>query len=267
MKKYRADVLIHQKGLTESREQAKRIIMQGKAYIGTERIYKAGDMIAEDAEIVLKDLPQKYVSRGGYKLEKAIESFELNLENYICADFGASTGGFTDCMLQNGASYVYAIDVGYGQLDWKLRSDDRVEVIERTNIRYLDTSVFKRKLDLISIDVSFISLTLILPVAFESISETGSIVALIKPQFEAGRENVGKKGIVKDTRVHRDVIKKIINFVIEKGLYAVNLDFSPITGAQGNIEYLVEISKSGVNIDDERVEEVLSDAKNSLVGV
>ncbi|NLY20602.1 MAG: TlyA family RNA methyltransferase [Tissierellia bacterium] len=266
MKKYRADALIHMQGLTESREKAKRIIMQGKAFIGSERISKPGDMLSEDAEITLKNVENKYVSRGGYKLEKAIESFELDLNGYICGDFGASTGGFTDCMLQNGAKYVYAIDVGYGQIDWKLRTDERVNVIERTNIRYLDTDMFEEKLDLVSIDVSFISLTLILPPAFSSIKEDGRIIALIKPQFEAGKGKVGKKGIVKDINVHKEVIEKIVDFTIANEHIPTKLDFSPITGAQGNIEYLVEIRKNGESIDEAKIDEVIERAQYQLLG-
>lgn len=261
MAKERADVLVFSQGITESREKAKRLIMAGKIYVEEERVLKPGTMYDIDTVFILRGEPEKYVSRGGYKLEKAIEEFDINLEGKYCGDFGASTGGFTDCMLQNGAKKVYAIDVGYGQLDWSIRSNDKVVVIERTNLRYLDENLIKEELDFISIDVSFISLTLILPKAFNLIKDEGKIVALIKPQFEATREDVGKNGIVKDLAVRKATIEKIYNFVKENGFKITNFTFSPITGATGNVEFLAEIEKVGKEINIEEIDEVVKISK------
>lgn len=261
MAKERADVLVYSQGITESREKAKRLIMAGKIYVEEERVLKPGTMYDKNTVFTLRGEPEKYVSRGGYKLEKAIEEFKIDLKDKFCGDFGASTGGFTDCMLQNGAKKVYSIDVGYGQLDWSIRNNDKVIVIERTNLRYLDESLIKEELDFISIDVSFISLTLILPKAFNVIKEDGKIVTLIKPQFEATRKEVGKNGIVKDLEVRRDVINKIYNFVRENGFKMTNLTFSPITGAAGNVEFLAEIEKTGKEINIEKIDEVVQISK------
>lgn len=243
MKKERADILVFHQGLYNSREKAKSAIMAGLIYINEVKVLKAGELYSEDTKFINRGEIQPYVSRGGLKLEKAIKSFDINLENKICGDFGASTGGFTDCMLQNGANKVYAIDVGYGQLDWKIRSNPKVIVIERTNIRTMDTEIITEPLDFISIDVSFISLTLILPKAFETLKEDGQIVALIKPQFEAGKDQVGKKGIVRSRDIHTEVIDKIKDFVKMYEFQIVDLTFSPITGTTGNIEYLALITK------------------------
>ncbi len=242
--KERLDILLVQKGFYQSREKAKAAIMAGIVYVDGQRSDKAGNLIDTEAELFVKENICPYVSRGGLKLEKAMREFSLELDGAVCMDIGASTGGFTDCMLQNGAVKVYAIDVGYGQLDWKLRNDKRVTNMEKCNVRYLDTALIKEPIDFISIDVSFISLKLIFPVAAKVLSDNGKIVCLVKPQFEAGREQVGKKGIVRDKNVHYEVIEKVIRYAEECGFYAHGLTFSPVTGAKGNIEYLLSLSKS-----------------------
>jgi len=210
--KKRVDILLVEKGLVESREKAKRIIMEGSVFVGNKRIDKPGEKLDEDVELVIKDNPLTYVSRGGLKLEKAIKLFNIDLFNKVAMDIGASTGGFTDCMLQNGVSKVFAVDVGYGQLDWRLRNDPRVIVMERTNIRNVTYEDINEKIDFITIDVSFISLKLVLPVAKSLLNEDGEVVALIKPQFEAGRDKVGKKGIVREKDTHCEVISSIVEF-------------------------------------------------------
>lgn len=266
MDKKRADLLLFEKGLTESREKAKTLIMEGIVYIGNRRVDKPGERVEVDAAIAIKKDPLKYVSRGGLKLEKAIEVFNINPENKICMDIGASTGGFTDCLLQNGAKKVYAIDVGYGQLDWKLRNDPRVVVMERRNIRYITREDIEDIIDFASIDVSFISLRLVLPVLKTLLSPEGRIAALIKPQFEAGREKVGKKGIVRDKKIHIEVLESIAEFCLDEGLVIEDLDFSPITGTTGNIEFLAYISKetSGKGIDSGKIIEVVNNAHSLL---
>lgn len=218
--------------------------MAGIVYVDGQKSDKAGNMIKPESEIFVKENLCPYVSRGGLKLEKSMTEFDLQLTDTVCMDIGASTGGFTDCMLQNGAVKVYAIDVGYGQLDWKLRNDPRVVNMEKCNVRYLDTDLIEEPVDFISIDVSFISLKLIFPVAAKVLARDGEIVCLVKPQFEAGREQVGKKGIVRDRKVHREVIENVIRYAEENGLYVHGLTFSPVTGAKGNIEYLLHLSKS-----------------------
>lgn len=266
MTKKRADILLFEKGLVDSREKAKTLIMEGIVFIGDRRIDKAGEKVEIDAPIEIKKNPITYVSRGGLKLEKAIKNFNINLENKICMDIGASTGGFTDCMLKEGANKVYAVDVGYGQLDWKLRNDPRVIVMERTNIRYVTEKDIKDVIDFISIDVSFISLRLVLPVAKKLLSKEGRIVALIKPQFEAGREKVGKKGIVRDKNVHIEVLKSIVEFCNVEGLTIIDLDFSPVTGSTGNIEFLAHILKSNnsIGINNTKIEEIVNNAHSIL---
>ena len=241
--KERLDILLVQKGLCPSREKAKASIMAGIVYVDGQKSDKAGNMVDENAEIIVKSNICPYVSRGGLKLEKSMKEWDLNLENKVCMDIGASTGGFTDCMLQNGATKVYAIDVGYGQLDYKLRIDERVVNMEKCNVRYLDPETIAEPIDFISIDVSFISLKLIFPVCAKVLADDGQIVCLVKPQFEAGREQVGKKGIVRDKNVHREVIENVIGYAQENGFYPVGLTFSPVTGAKGNIEYLLALSK------------------------
>ncbi len=246
--KDRLDVILVEKGFFQSREKAKSAIMAGIVYVDGQRTDKAGTQVNHDSDFFIKQDICPYVSRGGLKLEKALKEFDFKLDNAVCCDIGASTGGFTDCMLQNGAKKVFAIDVGYGQLDWKLRNDQRVVNMEKVNIRYLDFDTVDKEIDFISIDVSFISLKLVFPVAEKLLSETGSIVCLVKPQFEAGKEQVGKKGIVRDIKVHREVIEKVIGYGAECGLFPHGLTFSPVTGAKGNIEYLLHLKKT-VNND------------------
>lgn len=241
--KIRLDVALVEQGIAPSREKAKAIIMSGKVFVDNQVMCKAGDLIEAGKQVEYRGNPPKYVSRGGLKLEKAVEVFALNLNDKVCADFGASTGGFTDCMLQNGAKKVYAVDVGYGQLAWALRTDERVVNYERTNIRHLKTEEITDEVAFVSIDVSFISLGLILPVAHKLLCGEGQTMALIKPQFEAGREKVGKKGVVKDKKVHAEVIEKVVNNSREIGFEVAGLDFSPITGPEGNIEYLILLNK------------------------
>ena len=243
----RLDVELVNRGLVESREKGRALIMAGSVYVDGQKAFKAGDRIKDGMNIEIRGAKLKYVSRGGLKLEKSVEVFPISLEGKVCADIGASTGGFTDCMLQNGASKVYAIDVGYGQLAWKLRSDDRVVNMERTNIRYLDFELITDEVGFVSIDVSFISLKLVLPVAYQLLADGGELVALIKPQFEAGREEVGKKGVVRDPEVHKSVIDTITTFAHETGFSVKGLDFSPIKGPEGNIEYLMYLVKDGEN--------------------
>lgn len=263
--KKRADIVLFDKGLVDSREKGKRVIMEGIVYVGTERVDKPGQKIDEEADIIVKKNPIKYVSRGGLKLEKAILEFGLNLQDKICMDIGSSTGGFTDCMLMNDAKKVYAVDVGYGQLDWKLRNDDRVVVMERTNIRNVLKEDIGMELDFISIDVSFISLELVLPVAKSLLAENGEISALIKPQFEAGRGKVGKKGIVREKSIHREVVEKIVDFSRKLQLGIEGISFSPITGATGNIEFLIHLkNNSQTTIDKEKIKDMVNIAHQSL---
>jgi len=247
--KERLDVVLTEKGLFPSREKAKAAIMAGIVYVDGERIDKAGTSVNTSAEFLIKENLCPYVSRGGLKLEKALQTFEIDLTDAICMDIGASTGGFTDCMLQSGAKTVYAVDVGYGQLDWKLRNDTRVVNMEKVNIRYLDTTELKEKIDFISIDVSFISLKLVFPVASALLKETGQLVCLVKPQFEAGRSQVGKKGIVKDKSIHKEVIVNVIEYAKANGMYPHGIDFSPVTGTKGNIEYLILFGKAAYSKD------------------
>ena len=241
--KERLDVLLVKKGFFESREKAKRAIMAGLVLID-EMVYdKAGTMVDTESEIRVKGDTCPYVSRGGLKLEKSINTWDLDLKGFTCMDIGSSTGGFTDCMLQNGAEKVYALDVGTNQLDYRLRVDPRVVVMEKTNIRDVDPDTFE-KLDFISIDVSFISLNLVLPVASQLLKEGGELVSLVKPQFEAGREKVGKGGIVRDKSVHHEVIENVIKYALNADLTPCGLSYSPITGAKGNIEYLLYMKKT-----------------------
>ncbi len=242
--KERLDVLLVERNFFDSRERAKRIIMTGKVLVDDKKIDKAGTLVNRDSEIRLlgEDIP--FVSRGGLKLNKAINEFDIDLNGKIAADIGASTGGFTDCMLQHGAAKVYAIDVGYGQLAWKLRQDPRVVNMERTNIRHVTRDMIDDDLDFASIDVAFISLDKVLPVAFELLNDDGEVVALIKPQFEAGRENVGKKGVVKDKKIHIAVIERVLEVAEGIGFKVAALSFSPIKGPEGNIEYLLKLLKN-----------------------
>ena len=241
--KQRLDIYLVENGLVSGRDLAKSLIMEGKVYVNNQKADKAGEQIGEKDKVELRGEVLKYVSRGGLKLEKAMNSFPINLNGCVAMDIGASTGGFTDCMLQNGASKVYSVDVGYGQLAWKLRTDERVVNMERTNIRYVTAEDIGEELDFASIDVAFISLKLVLPVAEKLLRENGELVALIKPQFEAGREKVGKKGVVRDSAVHCEVIEEITNFAQNSGFAVLGLDFSPIKGPEGNIEYLMYAKK------------------------
>ena len=242
--KKRLDVLVFEKGYADSRERAKAIIMSGNVYVNNQKADKPGTQYDEDAPLEVRSAGLKYVSRGGLKLEKAMTSFNLNLEGATSLDIGASTGGFTDCMLQNGARKVYSVDVGYGQLAWKLRTDERVVNMERTNFRNVTKEEIPEDIDFFSVDVSFISLKIILPVARNLLSKEGKGVCLIKPQFEAGREKVGKKGVVRDKKVHAEVIDTIVNFTLENGFDILGLNFSPVKGPEGNIEYLMDVKIS-----------------------
>lgn len=238
MAKERLDVLIHEMGFCESREKAKKTIMAGLVFVNGQREDKPGTQIDRESDIEVRGNPIPYVSRGGLKLEKAMALHGITLENKKCMDIGASTGGFTDCMLQNGASHVFSVDVGYGQLDWKLRTDERVTNMERTNIRYVTRETIGGPIDFASIDVSFISLKLVLPVAMSLLDDVGEIVFLIKPQFEAGREQVKKNGVVRDSKVHISVIEGLLAFCQTIDLKIKDVTFSPIKGPKGNIEFL-----------------------------
>ena len=266
--KERLDVLLVSQGLAISREKAKAIIMSGNVLVNGQREDKAGTMIDVKAEITVKGGQLKYVSRGGLKLEKAMSHFDLTLEGRVCMDVGASTGGFTDCMLQNGAVKVYSVDVGHGQLDWKLRNDPRVVCMEKTNIRYVTPEQIEEPAAFVSIDVSFISLTKVLPSVRELMTEDGEIVCLIKPQFEAGREKVGKKGVVRDPKVHEEVIEKVIDFAATVGMESRELEFSPIKGPEGNIEYLLHLLKrpdaASVEPFAGNVQEIVAQAHGTL---
>ena len=233
--KKRLDILVTERGLVESREKAKTLIMAGQVYVDGQKADKPGDTFSEDAAVEVRGKGLPYVSRGGLKLEKAMREFGLQLQGRTCMDIGASTGGFTDCMLQNGAQRVYSVDVGYGQLAWSLRTDPRVVNLERTNARYLTRKQVPEEIGFFSVDVSFISLTLILPAVRPLLAEHGQAVCLIKPQFEAGREKVGKKGVVRDKAVHEEVIEKIRSFALENGFSVLGLTFSPVKGPEGNI--------------------------------
>lgn len=236
-------MMLVSRGLAASREKAKAIIMSGIVYVDGQKEDKAGSMFEETAQVEVRGATLKYVSRGGLKLEKAMTHFGVELEGKVCMDVGSSTGGFTDCMLQNGAVKVYAVDVGHGQLDWKLRNDPRVVCMEKTNIRYVTPQDIDDVLDFASVDVSFISLTKVLGPARELLADGGEMVCLIKPQFEAGREKVGKKGVVRDKSVHEEVIDKVISFALSIGFSVLHLEYSPIKGPEGNIEYLVHLKK------------------------
>ena len=242
--KERLDVLLVNRGLAPSREKAKAMIMEGNVFVENQREDKAGSAFDTEVTIEIKGNTLKYVSRGGLKLEKAMTHFGVELTDKVCMDIGASTGGFTDCMLQNGAKKVYAVDVGYGQFAWKLRQDERVVCMEKTNIRYVTPEDIEDQLDFASVDVSFISLTKVLGPARELLKDGGEMVCLIKPQFEAGREKVGKKGVVREKSVHEEVIHKVIDFAVSIGFVVLNLEYSPIKGPEGNIEYLVDIKKA-----------------------
>lgn len=268
MTKKRLDVLLVERGLIETREKAKRSIMAGLVFSGTERLDKPGVKIDESLDLTVKGKAIPYVGRGGLKLEKALKYFSLNLTNRTMVDVGSSTGGFTDCALQNGLARSYAVDVGYNQLDWKLRNDPRVVVMERTNFRYVTTDLFTEgKPNFASIDVSFISLKLILPALKEIIDSNTEIVALIKPQFEAGREQVGKKGIVREASIHKEVIENTLEFASLLGFSVIDITYSPITGGDGNIEFLAYLKwqeQLENLVTDEKIQNVVSEAHDIL---
>lgn len=244
-KKERLDLLLVERGIITSRERAKACIMEGRVYVNGQKVDKAGEKVGVKSEIEYRGDTLKYVSRGGLKLEKAMSTWDLTLDGKVCMDIGASTGGFTDCMLQNGAAKVFAVDVGYGQFAWKLRTDERVVCMERTNIRYVTPEdIDNDLLDFASIDVSFISLKKIMPATLGLLKESGEVVALIKPQFEAGREKVGKKGVVREIGTHKEVVHGIIDFLLEQDLNVLGVGYSPIKGPEGNREYLVYFSKN-----------------------
>lgn len=242
-KKTRLDVLLVERGLMESRQKAQATIMSGLVFVGGQRVDKPGAPVGQEAAVEIRGNTLRYVSRGGLKLEKAMEIWPIQLAGAVCMDVGASTGGFTDCMLQNGAAKVYAVDVGYGQLAWKLRSDSRVICLERTNARYLSHEEVPEEPDFSSVDVSFISLRLILPAISGVLREGGQVAALIKPQFEAGREKVGKNGVVRDSGVHREVLEGFLGHARESGFRVLDLSYSPVRGPEGNIEYLGWLEK------------------------
>lgn len=267
--KERLDVLLVKNNIFSSRERAKAAIMAGKIFVDGFRVDKCGERVKENSNIEFKGQELPYVSRGGLKLEKAIKDFSINLKDKVCMDIGASTGGFTDCMLQNSASKVFAVDVGYGQFAWKLRIDPRVVCMERTNIRYVTNEQLGELCDFASIDVSFISLTMVVPVAAKLLKDTGEIMALIKPQFEAGREKVGKKGVVREKSIHEEVILKIVNMAKTLNLKIKGINFSPIKGPEGNIEYLIYLTKDkdyDQCIQEDFVSNVVSEAHELLNG-
>lgn len=266
--KKRLDVTMVERGLAESRQKAQAVIMAGQVYVNGQKVDKAGAPVAEDAAIEVRGKTLAYVSRGGLKLEKAMELWPIRLEGAVCADIGASTGGFTDCMLQNGAQKVYAVDVGYGQLAWKLRCDEHVVNMERTNIRHVTREMLQDDIQFFSVDVSFISLRHIFPVAKAVTASGAQGVCLVKPQFEAGREKVGKKGVVREAATHREVLGAACGFARENGFACAGLDFSPIKGPEGNIEFLLYVEKGPDDgrVDDAVIDGIVTAAHSALEG-
>ena len=264
--KKRLDELVCEQNPELSKTAAQRIIMSGVVYVQQQKETKPGSMFPDDTQVEIRGGSIKYVSRGGLKLEKAIEVFSCDLKGKVCMDIGSSTGGFTDCMLQNGAVKVYAVDVGKGQLHYKLRQDERVVVMEKTNIRYVTPDMIAEPIQFASVDVSFISLTLVIPAALPLLDDNKNLVMLIKPQFEAGKEKVGKKGVVRDPKTHEEVIEKIVRFSQEKGLQVEGLTFSPVRGPEGNIEYLICVSKKGdlIPFAEDKIKEVVKEAHEVL---
>ncbi len=264
--KIRLDQLLFESGLCQSRERAKALIMAGQVYIDNVKYDKAGEQVLKTAKPEIRGETLKYVSRGGLKLEKAMKEYPNDINGKVSMEIGASTGGFTDCMLQNGAKKVFAVDVGYGQFAWKLRSDERVVNMERTNIRYVKKEDIGEELDFASIDVSFISLALVLPVAYSLLKPGGKVVALIKPQFEAGKGQVGKKGVVREPKIHFEVIKKVLLAARELGFGVLGLSYSPIKGPEGNIEYLAFLGKNleDTGIDDDAIKDIVDKSHKSL---
>ena len=264
--KVRLDQFVFEEGYTESRQRAQALIMAGVVYVNNQKVDKAGYMLKETDKVEVRGKDLKYVSRGGYKLEKAIELYKLDLTDRVCMDIGASTGGFTDCMLQNGAKKVYAVDVGYGQLAWKLRTDERVVNFEKTNIRNVTEENLDEKINFFSVDVSFISLKHIFPVAYAISTDDVIGACLVKPQFEAGKEKVGKKGVVRDSAVHKEVIVNVMEYANQNGFFVKEFTFSPIKGPEGNIEFLIVITKNEQDnlIGEEQVDLVVNEAKKHL---
>lgn len=264
--KIRLDQYVFEQGYAPSKSRAQALIMSGIVFVNNQKADKAGTMIKETDIVEVRGKDLKYVSRGGLKLEKAIETYNLDLKDKICMDIGASTGGFTDCMLQNGAQKVYAVDVGYGQLAWKLRSDERVKNMEKTNIRNVTAEMLDEPINFFSVDVSFISLKHIFPVAYAISTDDVIGACLVKPQFEAGKEKVGKKGVVRDSAVHKEVIEKVIGFANENGFYVHKLTFSPIKGPEGNIEFLIIISKDETRetVSQQDIDDIVLQAKEHL---
>ncbi len=264
--KQRLDAELVARGIIQSREQAKAAIMAGQVYVNNQKADKAGDSVTAEDKIEFRGENLKYVSRGGLKLEKAMELYGFELADKICMDVGASTGGFTDCMLQKGATKVYSIDVGYGQLAWKLRTDERVVNLERTNVRYITEEQVPDKVDFVSIDVSFISLGLVIPVLVPFLSEEAMMVCLVKPQFEAGKDKVGKHGVVRDPATHREVLERAVGFAKNAGFGIVGLEFSPIKGPQGNIEYLMVLTRKEPELDitPEEIKTLVESSHNEL---
>ena len=264
--KIRLDQYVFEEGYTESRQRAQALIMAGIVYVNNQKVDKAGYMVKDTDKVEVRGKDLKYVSRGGYKLEKAIELYNLDLTDRTCMDIGASTGGFTDCMLQNGAKKVYAVDVGYGQLAWKLRTDERVVNFEKTNIRNVTAEDLEEKINFFSVDVSFISLKHIFPVAYAISTDDVIGACLVKPQFEAGKEKVGKKGVVRDSAVHKEVIINVMEYANQNGFFVKELTFSPIKGPEGNIEFLIVITKNEQDslIGEEQVDMVVKEAGKHL---
>ncbi|MDO4530138.1 MAG: TlyA family RNA methyltransferase [Lachnospiraceae bacterium] len=264
--KKRLDVLVCEQNPEMSKSRAQAIIMSGTVYVDGQKETKSGSMFPEDTIVEVRDNSLKYVSRGGLKLEKAMQEFPVDLKGKVCMDIGSSTGGFTDCMLQNGAERVYAVDVGKGQLHYKLREDERVVVMEKTNIRYVTPEDIPEKIQFASVDVSFISLSLVLPAALPLLDARKELVMLIKPQFEAGREKVGKKGVVREPKVHKEVIEKTVDIAEENGLTVSGLSYSPVKGPEGNIEYLIHVLKSAEPkpFDKAEIDAVVEAAHNAL---
>lgn len=264
--KQRLDAELVARGIIQSREQAKAAIMAGQVYVNNQKADKAGESVSPEDKIEFRGEKLAYVSRGGLKLEKAMELYGFKLDNKICMDVGASTGGFTDCMLQKGATKVYSIDVGYGQLAWKLRQDERVVNLERTNIRYITTEQVPDIVDFVSIDVSFISLGLVIPVLVPFLSEEAMMVCLVKPQFEAGKDKVGKHGVVRDPATHMEVLERAVGFAKNAGFGIVGLEFSPIKGPQGNIEYLVVLTRKEpeLSVSSEEIKKLVESSHSEL---
>ena len=264
--KQRLDAELVARGIIQSREQAKAAIMAGQVYVNNQKADKAGESVTPDDKIEFRGENLKYVSRGGLKLEKAMELYGFKLDNKICMDVGASTGGFTDCMLQKGATKVYSLDVGYGQLAWKLRQDERVVNLERTNVRYITNEQVPDTVDFVSIDVSFISLGLVIPVLVQFLSEEAMMVCLVKPQFEAGKDKVGKHGVVRDPATHMEVLERAVSFAKNAGFGIVGLEFSPIKGPQGNIEYLMVLTRKEpeLTVSSEEIKALVESSHNEL---